>query len=675
VTQPPAAQSPAAQPPAAQPPAAQAPAAPARRIPYQPALDGLRALAILTILLYHGQVPWPRGGYLGVDLFFVLSGYLITTLLLAEWGSRGAIDLKRFWFGRARRLLPALFLMLAGVGAYAALLAPATGLARIRGDALATLLYVANWRFAFTHLSYFEQFGDSSPLTHMWSLGIEEQYYLIWPLALIVGLRLARGRLRPLLAGTLLAMLASALTMAALYRPGVDPSRLYYGTDTRAQALLLGGGLALLLALRGQRPLPTAVVQTAAIIGFGGLLAMLLLVPDSARWLYLGGFTLAAAASGLMVMAAAQPGGWLRRSFSTAPLPAVGRISYGLYLWHWPLFVAISPERVHLHGAWLLVLRLAATFAAAVLSYRLVELPIRRGVLRRQPLARPLTAGAAAAVVALLLLTTTPGRVPAAEGAALSRDTGSARLPTVTTSPTTSAPSRAQPPRPAGDGFRVYLVGDSVGFTLGYNYSSGTVRGMTLGGDTELGCGLARAPIVLGGAAQPVDPKCTTWPGQWGAETAAFRPDVTLLLLGAWEVLDHQVGGRVLRTGTPEYERYLTGELQLADDLVAPSSRRVAILNVPCYHQPDTGLDRSLAETRDDPSRGEWLNQVLGRFVAAHSDHMVLLDLKGLLCPGGRYVDRIDGVRVRYDGVHFTKAGARVVWQWLGPRLRSLATQ
>src|SRR6266496_4565031 len=182
---------------------------------------------------------------------------------------------------RASRIAyqPALFLMLGGIAAYAALLAPATGLARMRGDALATLLYVANWRFAFTHLSYFEQFGDSSPLTHMWSLGIEEQYYLLWPLALLAGLRLAKGRLRPLLAGSLLAALASALTMAALYRPGGDPSRLYYGTDTRAQALLLGGALAVVLALGEHRPLPRAVVQAAGVAGLGCFLAMLLLVP------------------------------------------------------------------------------------------------------------------------------------------------------------------------------------------------------------------------------------------------------------------------------------------------------------------------------------------------------------------------------------------------------------
>src|SRR6266540_3085336 len=615
-------------PPADAAPAAGAPARPARasRIAYQPALDGLRAMAILTIMLYHGEVSWPRGGYLSVDLFFVLSGYLITTLLLAEWEARATIDLKRFWSGRARRLLPALFRMLGGIAAYAVLLAPATGLARMRGDALATLLYVANWRFAFTHLSYFEQFGDSSPLTHMWTLGIEEQYYLLWPLLLIAGLRLARGRLRPLLVGTLLALCASALTMAALYRPGVDPSRLYYGTDTRAQALLFGGALAVVLAMWDHRPLPRALVQVAAVVGFGGFLAMLLLIPDTVRWMYLGGFTMAAAACGLTVVVAAQPGGWVRRIFSTPPLPAIG---------------AISPERVHLHGAWLLALRMAATFVAAILSYRLVELPIRRGALRRRRLARPVTVGVAVAIVALLAVTTAPGRVPVAEGVALSGATGAAGLPTVTPSPTTATPSPGQPasrPNP--------------------------------GGDTELGCGLVRAPIVLAGSVQPVDPKCTTWPTRWRDKTAAFHPDVTLMMLGGWEVLDHQVDGRVLEPATPEYEQYLDSELQLAYDLVAPSSRRIAMLNVPCYHQPDTGLDKSLAATRDDPSRGEWLNQVLGRFVAAHRDRMVLLDLRSFLCPGGRYVDRMDGVKVRYDGVHFSKGGAKLVWQWLGPQLR-----
>jgi hypothetical protein len=212
-----------------------------------------------------------------------------------------------------------------------------------------------------------------------------------------------------------------------------------------------------------------------------------------------------------------------------------------------------------------------------------------------------------------------------------------------------------------------------VGFSLGYWYAEGTVRGMRVGGDTELGCGLVRAPIVLAGAAQQLDPRCTGWPDKWRAGAAAARPDVSLLVLGGWEVLDHQVDGRVVTAGSPEYERFIDSELQLAYDQLAPSSHRIAILNVPCYHQPDTGLDQTLAETRDDPARGRWLNQVLGRFVAVHGDRVRLLDLDGFLCPGGRYIAKMHGVQLRYDGVHFTQGGARIVWRWLGPQLRRLA--
>ena len=195
---------------------------------------------MIAVLLYHGEVSWARGGFLGVDLFFVLSGYLITTLLLREWDSTSRIALDRFWSARARRLLPALFLMMTAVAAYGALLAPDSTLHRLRWDGLATLAYVANWRFVASHASYFELFSDPSPLTHMWSLGIEEQFYLVWPLVLLGALRLARGRLWPILVGVVLAALASATAMAMIYQPGQDPSRIYYGTDTRAQALLIG---------------------------------------------------------------------------------------------------------------------------------------------------------------------------------------------------------------------------------------------------------------------------------------------------------------------------------------------------------------------------------------------------------------------------------------------------
>jgi peptidoglycan/LPS O-acetylase OafA/YrhL len=636
----------------------------APRLRYEPALDGLRALAVAAVMLYHGQVAWARGGWLGVDLFFVLSGFLITGLLLAEWDGSGRIDLRGFWARRARRLLPALFAMLAAVAAYGALLASPATLARLRWDGLATLGYVANWRFAFSHLNYFDQFGDPSPLTHMWSLGIEEQYYLLWPLLLLGELRLARGRRRPLLAVTALAALASALEMAVLHRPGADPSRLYYGTDTRAQALLLGGALALAFARQGSRQPPRALLDLLGVAGLAGLVAMMAAVPDDAGRTYEGGFLLAAACAGAAILAAVRPGGRLRALLALAPLPAVGRISYGLYLWHWPADVVLSPDRTGLRGAWLLAVRVAATFALAGLSYRLLELPVRRGALRRLGVARPATVAAVAGLVAVLLLATAAGADPAGgQGAALGDPGRPAGVP--------AAVLRRALPAPAID-FHAYLVGDSVAFRLGYDWQPGMVPGMALDTDAIIGCGVARAANVVGGRVQPLPRQCTSWPSRWRAGVERLRPDVTVLLVGAWEVYDKRVGGRTLRVGTAASERYLDGELRLAYDVLARRSRRIAMLNVPCYHQPRAAVDPSAA-IRDDPARGAWLNQVLARFVAGHRQRMALLDLRGLLCPGGRYLERLDGVRLRDDGVHLTPDGADLVWRWLGPQLRRLA--
>ncbi|MGD0765697.1 MAG: acyltransferase, partial [Dehalococcoidia bacterium] len=233
------------------------------RFSYRPGLDGIRALAVAAVLAYHADFPWARGGFLGVDAFFVLSGYLITTILLTEWNARGGIGLLAFWTRRARRLLPALYLMLIGVAIYAVFMASPLELDKIRGDALATIAYVANWRPIFTGASYFDRFSIPSPLNHTWSLAIEEQYYLIWPLLLLFLLRVRRLTPNALLAVTLAMAAASAILMGALFQPGHDPSLVYYGTDTRAQSLLVGAALAMLLLRTGpvQGPLSGPLLQ------------------------------------------------------------------------------------------------------------------------------------------------------------------------------------------------------------------------------------------------------------------------------------------------------------------------------------------------------------------------------------------------------------------------------
>lgn len=219
-----------------------------RRAPlgYQPALDGVRAFAVIAVMLYHSGLAWARGGYLGVDIFFALSGFLITGLLIAEWDRWQHLDLLAFWGRRARRLLPALVLVILAVAVYAWTLPAGAGSA-IRGDGLSSLFYVANWRYIVEGQSYFDQFTEPSPFKHTWSLAIEEQFYLVFPLVLLLLLAWLGRRWGRLALVLLLGSVLSALLMSALYVPGEDPSRAYYGTDTRIQTLLVGAALAAVL--------------------------------------------------------------------------------------------------------------------------------------------------------------------------------------------------------------------------------------------------------------------------------------------------------------------------------------------------------------------------------------------------------------------------------------------
>jgi peptidoglycan/LPS O-acetylase OafA/YrhL len=230
----------------------------------------VRAFAVAAVLLYHAGQSWAIGGYLGVDAFFVLSGFLITTLLVTEWGSRGRIDLARFWLRRAKRLLPALGVVILGIVTYAAVFAAPAEIGKIRGDGIGSILYVANWKFVFSGQSYFDQFTQPSPFRHMWSLAIEEQFYLVWPL-IVFGILWFTRSLRWLL-GLSIAMIAgSAVLMAVLYVPGTDPSRVYYGTDTRAQSLLMGAVAAILVYRHGaiRSALARGWLRVAAAVGAG----------------------------------------------------------------------------------------------------------------------------------------------------------------------------------------------------------------------------------------------------------------------------------------------------------------------------------------------------------------------------------------------------------------------
>jgi peptidoglycan/LPS O-acetylase OafA/YrhL len=346
-------------------------------------IDGLRAIAVGAVFAYHADRSWLPGGFLGVDVFFVISGYLITSLLLAELAATGRVALGEFWARRARRLLPALFVLLA-----VCLVVGATverGRLAVRGDALAAIFYVANWRFVFEHHSYFEQFGRPPLLRHLWSLAVEEQFYLVWPLLLVLGMRFARRGL-PLLVAA--AAVASTGLMWVLYRPGADPSRVFYGTDTRAAPLLVGVLLAFVWrpgALPGlPRRFGRAALDALSVLALAAVAAAFVAVHDNESALYRGGFLVLAVCAALLLATVVHPAsglGWLL----ARPLPRwLGERSYAIYLWHWPVLVFTRPGvDVQVNRAVLLVFQVGATLLLAELSYRLVERPVRSGALDR----------------------------------------------------------------------------------------------------------------------------------------------------------------------------------------------------------------------------------------------------------------------------------------------------
>ncbi|HZB09024.1 MAG TPA: acyltransferase family protein [Rubrobacter sp.] len=350
---------------------------------YMPGLDGLRALAVLAVIAYHLNPAWAPGGLLGVGVFFTLSGYLITDLLLGQREATGRLQLGDFWLRRARRLLPALFLMLAVVVAWVTLLDRSL-LPGLRGDVLAAVGYVSNWWNIVREASYFARFWPP-PLDHLWSLAVEEQFYLIWPWLLWLGLRYVPGRYT--LAGlTLAGASLSAFAMALIHQPGVDPTRVYEGTDTRAFGLLIGAALAMVWPSRELRAdrvnhRGRLLIDGAAVVGLVVIGILIWRTSEYSPLLYNGGIVLLSVATALVLTALVHPASWLGVAVGWTPLRWLGVRSYGIYLWHYPIIVLTAPGPQQKASFSLEALQVVATIVVAALSWRYFEEPIRRGAI------------------------------------------------------------------------------------------------------------------------------------------------------------------------------------------------------------------------------------------------------------------------------------------------------
>lgn len=621
-------------------------------------LDGIRGLAVVAVVAFHLGFGWARGGYLGVDSFLVLSGYLITAGLLAEHRRSGRIGLPAFWARRARRLLPALLVVLVAAALYAAFVALPDEGRTLRLDALSALGFVSNWRFVFSGQGYFGQTSAPSLLRHTWSLGVEAQLYLLWPVVVVIGLR-RRGP--GAVAGVAAGLGAASAGLAMLLAPTHgDVSRAYYGTDTRAAAFLVGAAVAGTLAGRPglRRGVSRAAVATTAVLGAAATLLLWATLSGTSPWLFRGGLPAAAVATAALVAeVVCAPGGRIARLLSAGPLRLLGRVSYGIYLWHWPLILVLDHRRTGLSGPGLLALRVGATAAATTVSWLVVERPVmglgpRRVPRRWQPAAGVLVG---ATLVAGVLL-------PASAGAARSGSHLAAPAVAGEQETTTVAPAPL---------VQAVMLGDSVAVTVGNAIKpfAADYR-FAFGNDAIVGCGVAvgSALKTLGEVAQ-VPGRCTGWEQAWQQTIDSAHPDVALILLGRWEVLDRLLDGSWRHIGEPAFDSYLAGRLDRAL-AIAMSGGAIAVLCTAPYYQ---GQERPQGGTwpENDPARVDRFNELARQAVARHPA-AVLYDLNGAVSPSAKFTSVLDGVAVRSsDGVHFTPASGAFLSPRLFPVLRA----
>lgn len=601
------------------------------RLTYIPALDGVRALAVLAVMSFHFGQDWLPGGFIGVDVFFVLSGFLITTLLVER--SPQAFSLPRFWLQRARRLFPALALMLVGVALYA-LTTPTLEQATIRDQSLATLFYVNNWWLLHTGVSYFDAYQSPSPLLHTWSLSVEEQWYLVFPLLLGCLILLRRFRLSVVFAVCLLLTMLSIAWTQYLTVTGAVEDRIYLGTDTRAQQLLIGAllgivGVAMVrrYGIRVGRLSP----RQAAVIGWTGLLGLGLL---ATVWRPPALLLVTALFSAALIIGAIGPGGRLTSWLAWEPLRRIGVISYGLYLWHWPISVMVDDRDTNVTT----LLRLVLTFTAAGLSYAIVERPIRRWGLRkvgRLMLLLPIP------LLALIFLCT-----PKA---------GEAN--TLRTLPEQAAFDFH------GAGTKVFVVGDSVGGSLWQPAWESPRSDLAISGSFLLGCPPIDLRFLLSDGSDtetgpPPGTTCSAWLQQWRDDVERLDPDVVLLVASAQFQFDVSDGGPQQTFGSAGYKKLLYDTLDRS--FAGLSVPRIAITSPPC-----TALGSNpINDAKNDRSRTGLVRDLLRQYAQARGYDVV--DLAAFTCLQ-------DTPSLYMDGIHFTKKSSQATWDWMAPQLNAMA--
>ena len=644
-----------------------------------PALDGYRGLAVAAVVLFHADVV--RGGWLGVDLFFVLSGFLITRLIVHERAGTGGVDMAEFWRRRGRRLLPALVVFFVGIACYV-LWYPDTQLLPpdLPGEMFATTFYVANWFQLSTSSGYWDQYAVASPLKHMWSLSIEEQFYVLFPVAM-VGLFLALRR-RHHIAWTLGVLTVASWSLGFfLLATGSTFERVYLGTDTRVGAVLCGATVGFLSCNPSVAPvlerwarrlsIPALVVVVLGMLSVDGSTGW-----SAIRWSILPIFEISVCIVLLAALEESRTPGFTTKLATLRPLMWLGAISYGLYLWHFPILLA-AERQFATSPRWLVVtIAVAASLAAAVLSYRLVEQPIRHGGLAIAP--RYVLGGLAVVVTAASLAVVYFGtaeardyraeREPSAEPG-----TGPDRmgddLVAVDPGDPPVAPIEPVGPvslplaRPVDRNPRVLLLGDSLAWDMvGAFRSTAAERDVDGSVSASIGCAVGGMDVVEDGSDPYNTPEmaaaCDDWIRSWPELLDTTRPDVVVLLRaanrpklpGSEEFAD---------PCSPEYLDFYRTGLQQEIDVLAASGATVAVASMP--------YNRFAARIDEDRDRGlNCLNEVLHDVVDAN-ESAVVLPVAEWVCPTATSCLGTvgDDVVLRPDGVHFQDEGAEYATDWI----------
>lgn len=629
-------------------------------------------------MLTHAGFAWAPGGFVGVSLFFTMSGFLITTLLLRPVPS--GPELADFLVRRFRRLLPPVVLLIGGVLLLSLLVDLGPTPAEVRSDAMASLLYVANWRFLFTGNTYEAIFTAPSPFHHMWSLAIEEQFYVVFPIVVFVlrGAGLSVRRLGHVVAALWILAIGANLWTGAVH--GVQAT--YLASQSRLSEILAGAVLATLVPglLDRGRPVAAApvrrIVLAAALVGAVVNVGLFLTVHDTDPLIARGILPVVSIAS-VAIVAGVVVVPTFARAVAWGPLPAVGRMSYGLYLFHWPIFVWLTPARTGLDAGPLLVVRVVVTAALAGLSYRFVETPIRRGVWPRTR--RQVAVPAAGVLIAIgVLLLVPPGRTGSVVDAA------EAELETLLARPEPVATASSVRPEPEGRDVApprpvvASMFGDSTAFftQLGLaRWASENPDDLRMvEGSTEIGCPLARGGLRVFDRGEVAPAAECDWTTRWPMLVATHRPDVAVVQVGPWEVADYRPSPdhEWTQIGDPAHDAFLRAELTDAVDRLSEGAGHVVLLTSPEVEVGLLDLDRSAAAIRaSEGERMRRFNRLLGE-VADSDDRVSVVDLAGHVASIS--TGRVDQ-SVLPDGVHFTGDTAERIAQWLGQEIVGIADE